>query len=141
MRAVYYRHDQFGYCPVKKYFEQYAENEKDSKKQANRKLKLLVDIDAKIKVVVQNDGRPIPPISAPLKEYGCIEIKHRKNQDILIRIIYFRHDDKIVLLHAFEKPDHYETNREKKIILKEFEVAKNYKNIFIINPKSYEEYN
>lgn len=75
-------------------------------------------------MVVQNDGRPIPPISAPLKEYGCIEIKHRKNQDILIRIIYFRHDDKIVLSHAFEKPDHYETNREKKIILKEFEVAK-----------------
>src|SRR3989338_1407678 len=110
MKAVYYLDRQIGYCPVKKYLEQYAIKSKDKQKQINKKIKLLNTIDRKIRYVVNNNGIPTAPISFPLdKMYDFFEIKHRKNQDIVIRIFYFRHDDKIVLLNAIEKPCNYDT--------------------------------
>lgn len=54
--------------------------------------------------------------------------------------MYFRHQDKIVLLHAFEKSARYSTDKEKKKIDKENKTGENYLNNFKINPKNYEKY-
>ncbi|QQS60567.1 hypothetical protein IPN41_01130 [Candidatus Falkowbacteria bacterium] len=140
MEAVYYYDPELEYCPVKNYFEQYRNHPQDSPKQKDRNLRMLVDIRGKIDMVILNNGRPIPPISTPLKEYGCIEIHHRKNKDVLIRIIYFRSESKIVLVHSFEKPSNYSSNKERKKIDHEFEIAKKRKLLFISNPTLYEKY-
>jgi len=142
MKAVYYLDRQLMYCPVKKYFEQYAIKERDTLKLKNKKLSLLNIIDRKIKYVIDNNGKPTPPISFPLdKMYDFFEIKHRKDQNIVIRIFYFRYDDKIILLNALEKPDDYDTEKEKRKISKQLEATKEFQNKFINNPQSYEEYN
>lgn len=142
MKAIYYFDIDLGYCPVKKYLEQYAPKDKDTQKQINKKINLLSNIDGKIRYVVGNNGMPTPPISFPLdKMYDFFEIKHRKNQDIVIRIFYFRYDDKIVLLNALEKPDNYNTEKENKKINKQLEMTKEFQNRFTNNPQSYEEYN
>ncbi len=142
MKAVYYLDRQLGYCPVKKYLEQYAIKIKDKQKQINKKINLLKNIDGKIRYVINNNGVPTAPISFPLdKMYDFFEIKHRKNKDIVIRIFYFRHDDKIVLLSAIEKPDNYNTEKENRKIRKQLEITKEFQNRFKNNPQSYEEYN
>lgn len=142
MEAVYYRDDDLGYCPVKKYLEQYVPKNKDKLRQKDKKLNLLSNIDSKIKFVVSKEGIPTPPISFPLsKTYDYFEIKHRKNKDIVIRIFYFRHNNKIVLLNALEKPDNYDTGKDDRKIEKQFETTKEYQNKFKLNPQSYEKYN
>jgi hypothetical protein len=140
MRAVYYMDDSLGFCPVKIYLAQYIKKERDKSKEKNHKDNILSNIDAKIKFVVENSGLPIPPISLPLRSYSYFEIKHRKNKNILIRIFYFRHKDKIVLLNALEKPDNYNKIKEIKKIDKQLKITEEYKNKFISNPKLYEEY-
>jgi len=142
MKAVYYLDRHLVYCPVKKYFEQYAVSKKDTQKQKDKKIKLLKNIDEKIKYVIYNNGIPTPPISFPLdKMYHFFEIKHRKDQDVVIRIFYFRHNDKIVLLNVLEKPDNYDNEKENRKINKQLEITKVFQNRFINNPQSYEEYN
>jgi phage-related protein len=128
MDIVYYHDPNLGYCPVKKYLSQYLGH------------KIIIIIDGKIRYVAENDGRPVPPISFPLVDFSFLNIHHRKDKNILIRICYFRHEDKMVLLHAFEKPDSYDTEREKRTINKEFMVAENYIKKFKLNVKLYEEY-
>lgn len=142
MTPVYYFDKPLEYCPVKKYLEQYAPKEKDNQKQIEKKLRLLNIIDGKIRHVVDHDGKPTPPISYPLdKEYDYFEIKHRKDKDVVIRIFYFRHADKIVLLNALEKPDNYDTAKENRKINKQLQITQEYQNRFINNTQSYEEYN
>lgn len=140
MRAVYYMDDYLGYCPLKNYLAQYVKNESDKPKVKNYKDNILSNIDAKIKFLVDRSGLPIPPISFPLRDYGYFEIKHRKSKSILIRIFYFRHKDKIVLLNALEKPDNYNKIKENKKIDRKLKITEEYKNKFILNPKLYEEY-
>ena len=140
MLVVYYSDADLNICPVKKYFEQFKQNKNDSYEITERKLRILADIDQKIKFIAQNKGRPTPPISFPLHGYSFFEIKKRKNQNIVIRILYFRHEEKIVLLNAFEKPDNYSDKKTKKEINKHYQITNNYQSKFKQNPTLYENY-
>lgn len=140
MKTVYYLDRDLKLCPVKKYLEQYALNQNDSPKQREYKLSILADIRNKIEFATENYGNRARFIRK-LSGYGLIEIRQRKNQDILIRIVYARYYSMIVLLHAFEKPDNQQYT--KKIIQeidKEILRAKKYFEKLKLNPKSYEEY-
>lgn len=141
LKVVYYYDESLKCCPVKKYLERFLISNKDSQEVKNRKIKLLIDIDNKIQIILENDGRPIPPISKPLKEYGVIEILHRKDKNILIRIIYFRCNNLMVLLLGFDKPDNYSSMKTKREVEKYYKIAENYKKLFVLNNKLYEDYN
>lgn len=58
---------------------------------------------------------------------------------IVIRILYFCCINKIVLLNAFEKPDNYKSNKEKRRIIKYYDVSQKYLNKFKLN-NYYEKY-
>tara|TARA_Y100000310_G_scaffold327919_1_gene395094 strand:+ start:947 stop:1366 length:420 start_codon:yes stop_codon:yes gene_type:complete len=137
MESVYYSYE--GYCPVKKYLERYRPLNKDTAKEKDDKIKLGAEIKRKVNYIIHNYGTPTPFISK-LRDYGYFEIRQRKNENILIRILYFRHKDKIVLLNAFEKPDNYDKNKERRKIEKQLEVTQEYKDKFELNPTLYEEY-
>ncbi len=140
MDIVYYFDEELRFCPVKKYLHQYSFHDKDKASDIKRKQKILADIDAKIQHVKENQGRPTPPISKPLHGYSCFEILNPKDAKTVIRILYFRHQNKIVLLHAFEKPAKYSTDKEKKKVDKENKIGENYLNNFKINSNNYEKY-
>jgi phage-related protein len=140
METVYFYDKDSKSCPVKKYLKQYSINNKDKEPVARRKQKILADIDAKIQHVQDNQGRPTPPISKPLHGYSCFEILNPKDAKTVIRILYFRYQEKIVLLHAFEKPSVYKTDREKKMVDRQNKIGEEYLNIFKLNSKNYEKY-
>ena len=140
MKTVYFYDEELNVCPVKKYFEQYLIDENDFEAKNKRKQKILTGIDEKIEYVKKNQGRPTPPISKPLHGYSCFEILNPKNATTVIRILYFCYQEKIVLLHAFEKPAKYDTNREKKKVDKEYKIGDKYLKIFKLSPKNYENY-
>jgi len=140
METVYFYDKNSRNCPVKEYLKQYLTNQGDKENIIKRKQKILANIDSKVSHVESNDGRPTPPISKPLHGYSCFEILNPKDAKTVIRILYFRHQEKIVLLHAFEKPASYSTDREKKIIDKQNKIGEKYLNIFKLNPKNYEKY-
>jgi len=68
------------------------------------------------------------------------EINTRKDKNIVIRVLYFRYRNQIVLLNAFEKSDSYNTARARKTIEKHYDLTNSYYNQFKINPKNYEKY-
>jgi len=140
MEIVYYYDEYIKTCPVKEYLKQYLTKEKDSLSLIKRKHKILADIDTKINFVKENEGRPIPPISKPLHGYSFFEILNSKDSKTVIRILYFRYNNLIVLLHAFEKPASYNTEKERKRINKQNKTGEGYLNKFKLNPKSYEKY-
>lgn len=141
MEVVYYKDESLNYCPVKKYLDQYIKNDADKPEQRSRKDKVLAEMNARIQNVLQNNGIAIPPLSKNLSGYDYFEIKLRKNQNILIRVFYFRHEDKIVLLNALEKPDNYNARgRDDREIEKELKITQDYLNKFRTNPKLYEKY-
>lgn len=141
LEIVYYFDKISCLCPVKKYLEKYVSKEAGCEKKMEKKKRILISIREKIEFVRQNEGRPIPPISSSFQGYSFFEIRARKDKNILIRITYFRHDCNIVLLNAFEKPDNYETNRDKKLVEKQLMVADTYYKNFKLSPESYERYN
>lgn len=140
MEPVYYRDTSSGCCPVKKYLKQYIKNDTDKPKEKNRKDKVLAELNIRIQFVLQNNGMPAPPLIKKLSGYDYFEIRSKKNQNILIRIFYFRHRDKIVLLNALEKPENYTGEREDRKIKKELDITQTYLNKFKINPNLYEKY-
>lgn len=140
MELVYFYDQSLKYCPVKEYLKQYLLTKKDTEKVSKRKQKILSNIDSKIDYLVENKGLPIPPIFKPLHGYSCFEILNPKDARTVIRILYFRHDNFIVLLHAFEKPASYDTEKERKRIDKQNKIAEKYLNLFKLNPKTYEKY-
>ena len=140
MEIVYFYDKELKNCPVKEYLKQYRENQGDKEVVVKRKQKLLANIDAKIQYVKDNEGRPTPPISKPLHEYSCFEILNPKDATTVIRILYFRYQEKLVLLHAFEKPSNYNTDKEKKMVDKQNKIGERYLNIFKLEPKNYEKY-
>jgi phage-related protein len=140
METVYFYDKDSKNCPVKKYLKQYLINNKDKEPIVRRKQKILADIDAKIQHVQDNQGRPTPPISKPLHGYSCFEILNPKDSKTVIRILYFRYQEKIVLLHAFEKPSSYKTDKKKKMVNRQNKIGEKYLNIFKLNPKNYEKY-
>jgi len=137
MEVIYFYDKDLKCCPVKEYLKQYLPISKDKESIIQRNQKILADIDAKIDYIRENGGRPTPPISKPLHGYSCFEILNPKDAKTVIRILYFRHQDKVVLLHAFEKPASYDTERERKRVDKQDEIGENYLNIFRSNTKNY----
>lgn len=133
MDVVYYLDSDLNLCPVKEYLELRGIKE-------DRRLNILAELDQKIEYIRQNDGRPTPPISEPLHNYSFFEIKTRKDKNIVIRVLYFRHQNQIVLLNAFEKSDSYDTNKERKIIEKHYQTTNSYYHKFKLNPQNYERY-
>ncbi|MDA2922727.1 hypothetical protein MYX07_05700 [Patescibacteria group bacterium AH-259-L07] len=141
MEVVYYFDKNLGVSPVKKYFEQYISTNKTSAEKRDYNYNIIASIDEKINYIrEEHDGRAIPPIAKPLKGYKFFEIKHRKNEDTVIRVLCCRHKNKMVLLNAFEKPDHYKTRKEKRKIQRYLNKTDEYYNNFILNPNNYEEY-
>ncbi len=140
MDVVYYYNEDLGVCPVKEYFKNYLLSKEDSDLAIKRKQKILADIDAKINYIKDNGARPIPPISKPLHGYSFFEILNPKDSRTVIRILYFRYQDKMVLLHAFEKPAIYNTMRDKKKVDRQNKIAEKYLNFFKLNSKNYEKY-
>jgi len=141
MDIIYYYDNRLGLSPVKEYFKNYLVSSKDLDYIARRKLKILADIDAKINFISKNQARPTPPISKPLHNYNFFEIINSKDAKTLIRILYFRYQNKIVLLHAYEKPANYRTKRERRKVDIQNKLAQNYLNKFKLNPNKYEKYN
>lgn len=140
MEIVYYYDPKLNFCPVKKYLMKFLVNKNGKESEHKRNQKLFACINDKIEFVKENEGRPVPPISKALHEYSCLEILNPKDAKTVIRILYFRYRDKIVLLHAFEKPANYSTNKIKKDVDKEYRIGENYLNNFKMSPKNYEEY-
>lgn len=141
MRAVYYYDSQLKHCPVKKYLAQFHSSPRLRSKQRNKNIKQLLAINSKINIVIAHQGMPVPPISYPLdRTYDYFEIKHRKNENILIRIFYFRYHDLIVLLNVLEKPANYDSGKDRRRISKCLEETQIFYQKFIANPYLYEEY-
>src|SRR6056297_564532 len=121
MEVVCYFDKDLGYSPVKKYLEIYSKSDDTLEMGWHRKQKILITIEEKFKYISQQcDGRPRPPIACPLREYSFFEIKQSKDENTLIRILYFCKDDKMVLLYAFEKPSNYDDKKIKKDIDKNY---------------------
>jgi len=141
MRVVYYYDDELKYCPVKKYLAQFYITARDKTKHKKDKIDLLFRIDSKINFVLTHQGSPVSPISYPLdKNYDYFEIKERKNANTLIRIFYFRFNDLVVLLNVLEKPDHYDSSKEKRKIKKCMDETQTFYQRFKTKPHLYEEY-
>lgn len=140
MEIVYYLDEDLKLCPVKKYLEQYLLSKSDGNKQREYKSNILTKIDEKIIFATEN-YRQQARFIRKLSGYGLIEIRQRKTQAVLIRIVYARYETMIVLLHAFEKPDNRRyTKKDKQALDKEISTAKQYFEKFKLNPNSYEEY-
>ncbi|MBI2054212.1 MAG: type II toxin-antitoxin system RelE/ParE family toxin [Candidatus Staskawiczbacteria bacterium] len=129
MEIVYYRDQNLNYCPVKKYFSQFKNN-----------IDLLARICRNIDMIAENNGIPQGFFSKKLSGLDGFEVKVRKSKGTVIRIIYFLHQNKMILLNAFEKPDNYDTRKEKRKIDKQIEIAKQYIKNYKLNPKLYEKY-
>ncbi len=141
MEVVYYFDKESEICPVKKYLEQYITTDKDSPKKKDYNLSIFANINDKIEHIASVcDGRPERPIAKPLKGYPFFEITNRKNKNTVIRLLFFRHNNKMILLNAFDKPDNYKTSAEERKIKRNLDKTNEYFNIFIKNPKNYEKY-
>ena len=139
MDVVYYFDNDLNICPVKRYLEHFIPNKSDKVKAIDRKNHILATIDQKIQYLKENPKRKASFLKS-LQGYGFIEIKNRKDKNTVIRILYFQHSSKIVLLNAFEKPDNYDTNKVRKEIKKHYAITKTYVEKFIKNPNNYEKY-
>jgi len=133
MEVIYYHSTILGCAPVKKYL---AANFNPKKEDDQRK---IADIRARIEYARERNGQPDGNIIKPIHDFGVIEIRVRKNEDRLIRIMYFCCEDRLVLLAMFDKPDHYNTHKVRKDIIREYKLSEEAKNDCIKN-KKYEEY-
>lgn len=132
MEIVYYYDMSLNYCPVKKYFSQFKDNINN--------IDLLARICRNIDMIAENNGIPQGSFSKKLSGLDGFEVKVRKSKGTVIRIIYFLHQNKMILLNAFEKPDNYDTSKEKRKIDKQIEIAKQYIKNYKLNPKLYKKY-
>jgi len=126
MEIIYYSNKNDG-CPVKDYFNQ-----------LKGRVRLLVDIDSKLRHVKENKHSHL--LSA-LHGYNFFEIKQRKNESTVIRILVYFYKDKFVLLNVFEKPDNYKEIKIKKEIDRNYNKTKEYLDKFLLNSNNYEKYN
>lgn len=140
MEIVYYHDDDLNMCPVKKYLEKFLISEFDKPKIEKQKNHILATIDQKIQFIRENPGRQASFLST-LHNHHFIEIKNKKDRNTLIRILYFIHDNMIILLNAFEKPSKYDTDRIKKEIEKYYQITDVYVDKFKKSNNSYENYN
>lgn len=115
MKIVYYHNIRLGISPVKTFLAQYALSSAKTEQQRERRAKVAVFIDQTIHFIAEHRGRPIPPSALPLRGYPFQEMRIKDSSN-LIRILYFcYHQETLVLLHAFEKPDYYDKAKKKKV--------------------------
>ena len=142
MKVIYYHNLNLRISPVRQFLFKYDLKSSDTEKRKNHKIKTLAFIDQAIQFIAENKAKPVPPIAKTIRGYKFHEIRV-KDGSSLIRIFYFcYHQEKLVLLNAFEKPDLYEKGLKKKIdkkIIKILEQTKEYHQDFI-NTQNYEEY-
>lgn len=125
MEIVYYSANEF--CPVKDYLiKNYIKD------------KILIEIRKKIEHI-KRMGFSKPPIAKPLIGYNFFEIM-QSNGSKNIRILFFFYHEKMILLHAFDKPKSYDNSKIDKIIKKNYDKAQAYLKDFLINPNNYERY-
>ncbi|OGY40900.1 MAG: hypothetical protein A2Y82_03455 [Candidatus Buchananbacteria bacterium RBG_13_36_9] len=143
MVPVYYFDDELKICPVKNFLSKYSPSVSDSDKLINKKVKFLTKIDKVILHTADNNGIAGGLFSSPVKGYDFSELRIKEG-DNLVRIFYFCNcDEKLVLLNALEKPEHYEKGRKNKIeklILEQLEITEIYRTKFLNNPQNYENY-
>ena len=139
MEVVYYFDSDLEICPVREYFKCFIPSESDKVEVKDWKNRILHTIFQKIQFVKENPGKQASFLGT-LHNHNCIEIKNGKDNNTVIRILYFIFFDKIVLLHAFEKPNKYDTDKIKKEIDKNYSIADLYINKFKKYPNNYEEY-
>lgn len=139
MEVVYYLDGDLNICPVRKYLKCFFPNKSDSPKTKDRKNSIIATIDQKIQFVKENPGRQASFLSK-LHDHNFIEIKNGKDENTVIRILYFIHNNKIVLLNAFEKPNKYDTHKAKKEVEKNYLITDVYVKKFKESPNSYETY-
>ncbi|KKS53874.1 MAG: hypothetical protein A2445_04530 [Candidatus Jacksonbacteria bacterium RIFOXYC2_FULL_44_29] len=143
MNIVYYYNVHLKYAPVKAFLTKYAIKSTDTVKVKEKKIKVLAFIDQAIQFIREHKGKPIPPIAKTIRGYSFHELRIKEG-DQLIRILYFAyHQEQLVLLNAFEKPELYLKGAKKKIereIQKILELTDLYYQDFITNPKHYAEY-
>lgn len=116
MKIFYYKNNKINACPVKIYLEKFI-----------KEVKLLADINGKIKLIAGNGSMSHP--AKPLIEYPFSEII-KPYKKIAIRILCAEIKKELILLHAFDKPRYYKAN-DKKIksqITKNYNIALNYYN-------------
>ena len=115
MKITYYYNLNLQISPVKQFLFKYNLKLNDTEKRKNHKIKTLAFIDQAIQFISENKAKPIPPIAKTIRGYKFHEIRVKDGSN-LIRIFYFcYHQEKLVLLNAFEKPDLYEKGLKKKI--------------------------
>ena len=142
MKITYYYNLNLQISPVNQFLFKYNLKSNDTEKQKNHKIKILAFIDQAIQFISENKAKPIPPIAKTIKSYKFHEIRV-KDGGSLIRIFYFcYHQERLVLLNAFEKPDLYEKGLKKKIDKKIIKILKQTEKYYqdFINNQNYEEY-
>ncbi|GEM_PF-1664569 len=136
MNAVYYSDKKTDHCPVKEFLTPYFEAYEDSQEHET----MLTNLFGIIQLICERKN--IPPLGSmagAIQGYSLFKIKLRKNKNTLIRILYFCHQDKLILLHGFEKPESYSSSRDKERFEdKQFKIADNNRLIFIQNSDFYE---
>ena len=116
MNIFYYLDVRSNVCPVKEYLKKFR-----------GKTKLLLDLDGKIRSIA-NKGSISLPIAKPLQNYSIFEIM-KPFRDLEIRLLCVFVNGSLVLLHAFDKPKHYEnTKKINKYIEKNYKIGQNYYN-------------
>jgi len=133
MNIIYYYDPDLKSCPVKQYLSQFNVF-------ATKDAKLIAAINSKIIFLSNRENHPCPPMSKPLRGYSFFEIGKNKTAKILIRVLYFCENGKMVLLNAFEKPDNYDSQKIKKGIEKIFDRTEIYRQKYLKNKNLYENY-
>lgn len=140
MYPVYYYDKDTGTCPVRENFAQYTPTPENKPELATKKKRVLAGIVSKIKFVAERNNNGVGKLAVHLQGYSFSEVKSRKDEDTLIRIMFFRYEDKMVLLDVIEKPDSYNTEKERSSIKRHLDKVEQYQKRFISDPKSYEEF-
>ncbi len=133
-----------GHVPAKDYLvPRYGIGGDDDAKTRAHKVKILAKVEGIVKMAANKKGIIGEPYSSALHGYDFHEFKIDEGNE-LIRILYFAyHQEKLVLLNAYDKPVLYEKARKKKIQKKIEDINQQtqiYYEDFIKNPDHYEKY-
>lgn len=129
MQTIYYKDSKLGYSPVKAYFADFATNKK-----------LITDIKAKIRHIEEKGGFITDcEFCEKANDFDGWKIKQNFNKKV-IRILYDLHGTKMILLLAFDKPAHYDSNKERKREQNFYKLAKKYLENYKNNPNLYEKF-
>ena len=129
MEIIYYKDSKLKVAPVRVYFVDYENNGK-----------LIKSIKAKIWHIGESGGFIVNcDFCEKAIDFDGWKIKQNFNKKV-IRILYDLYDGKMILLLAFDKPAHYDNNKERKREESFYKLAKKYLQNFKNNPNLYEKF-